>query len=139
MTDLDVLFGAATLLGEAEGEGDLGMELVAWVIRNRVARSRWPSTVVGVVLDDFDFSFWNSDSRRRAQLLTDRDPAYWNALGILTRAWDADHEDDPTDGSDHYFNPKVADPSWQHKMFKTLEYKHHLFLDSRRDAEGEPR
>ena len=136
MTDLDVMYGAATLLGEAEGEGDLGMELVAWVIRNRVGRPRWPENVVGVVLDDFDFSFWNSDSRRRSGRLTERTPAYWNAVRIFTRVWDADREDDPTDGADHYFNPDAADPSWQHKMFKTLEYKRHAFYDASRNAQG---
>ena len=139
MTDLDVLFGAVNCRGEAEGEGELGMELVAWVVRSRVGRPRWPGNVVAVVLDPIQFSFWNGDSRRRAELLTDRSPAHWNAVRIFARVWAADRDDDPTDGADHYFNPSLASPGWRRRMFRTLEFKSHVFYASRRDAEGNPR
>ena len=42
MTDRDELFGAWTLRGEAESEGEEGMLAVAWVIRNRVESARFP-------------------------------------------------------------------------------------------------
>ena len=131
LTDLERIFGAATLRGEAEGEGDHGMELVAWVIRNRMERPRWPSSLVEVVLDDLDFSFWNGDSKRRAAMLVDRSDDHWNAVRILVLVFFADTWDDPTHGADHYFNPALANPSWRSQMTETLLYKNHLFLDSR--------
>jgi spore germination cell wall hydrolase CwlJ-like protein len=132
LDDLSIRVAAATMRMEAEGEGDLGMELVAWVIRNRVSRPGWPNSIVGVVFDDYDFSAWNSDSKKRGRYLENNSPAHHLAASIFVRVWYADSEGDATAGADHYFNPELASPSWAPTMRETLRYKNHVFLDSRR-------
>lgn len=134
MTDQELRIYAATVLGEAEGEGDFGMRLVAWVVRHRVERPRYPDSIIGVCFAPLQFSIWNGDSHRRAELLTAEDDAHWSAAALCIDVWTADRDDDPTIGADHYFNPKLADPSWQHSMRKVEEYGNHVFYDSRREA-----
>ncbi len=130
MTDRDELFGAWTLRGEAEGEGEAGMLAVAWVIRNRAARKGWPGTITGVVLQPMQFSFWNGDSQRRAAICEATDEAHQVALRILLEAYAMD--EDVTRGADHYYADYIREPSWASSMTQTVKIGRHLFFDSGR-------
>lgn len=134
MTDRDELFGAWTLRGEAEGEGEAGMLAVAWVIRNRAARKGWPGTITGVVLQPMQFSFWNGDSTRRAAVCEATDLAHQTALLMLLEAYGMDDDEDPTKGADHYYAEYIGEPSWASSMTQTVKIGRHLFFDSGRGA-----
>lgn len=61
---------ARTLVGEARGEGHVGMVAVANVIMNRVARPCWwGRTVKEVCLKPFQFSCWNETDPNRTLIL----------------------------------------------------------------------
>lgn len=137
MTDLELRVYTATVRGEAEGEGAPGMIAVAWALRNRVTRPRWPNDIIGVCLQPLQVSFWNGDSKRRARLLRDESPRHRAAERICIAAWDS-LAADPTDGADHY-NTLKADPPWDDDMFLTVTIKNHEFFDSRRDKHGNQR
>ena len=125
MTDLERRVYAATVIGEAGGEGSDGMAAVAWVIRNRVTRSGWPNGVIGVCLQALQFSFWNGDSKRRAALLSDESQMHMRAANICTAVW-MDEIPDPTGGADHYHTVDVS-PSWAAELTRTVTIKRHVF------------
>jgi len=120
----------ATVRGEAEGEGAAGMAAVAWTVRNRVTRPRWPSDVISVCLQPKAFSFWNGDSKRRASLLKDESRKHHEAAAICWQVW-FDAIPDNSLGADHYVNLTLADPEWRHTMRETVKIGDHTFYDSR--------
>jgi len=84
----EVDFLARTMWGEARGEGDKGMQAVANVIMNRVAKKSWFGTgIIGVVLKDWKFSVWNLNDPNRAKIMgvTKDEPAFARALDIAAR------------------------------------------------------
>lgn len=134
MTDLELRVYTATVRGEAEGEGDDGMRAVAWALRNRVTRPRWPNSIIDVCLQPLQVSFWNGDSRRRAYLLRDESPLHRRAERLCIEVWD-NLIPDPTGGADHW-NTVGVDPTWDDDMFLTTTIGRHEFFDSRRDPVG---
>ena len=97
------------------------MELVAWVIRNRVeTRYRGKTTYRGVVLDPFQFSAFNTEAgRRRLERLTPavKERAWRQALRIAHYVRRAPAEINPLPGILHYYSPvsmkpKGAEPHW---------------------------
>lgn len=138
---------AMTLFGEARDQGFLGCVLVAMVVRNRMfdpTRRGWltgrhskdagSATVADVVLNPWAFSCFNANnsasraSMRRAHIT---EPEAWKmckqaAFDVLEDRIRVDF----TDGSTHYFNPKLASPKWatSPNMTRTIEYRDHLFF-----------
>lgn len=91
----------ATLLAEAEGEGEMGMTMVAEVILRRTELKKYSAgNVISTCLFPYQFSAWNTPSPRRWQCLDRvnvadiargdgpfRDPAVaraWSALSAAT-------------------------------------------------------
>jgi len=50
-----------TIWGEGRSESDLGKELIATVILNRVDSPKYPNTICGVVKQPWQFSMWNEN------------------------------------------------------------------------------
>lgn len=69
---LDIWTVAQTCYGEARGEGPLGMDAVAWVIRNRHdIHPRWKGrTLATICRAAYQFSCWNPGDPNRAALRT---------------------------------------------------------------------
>ena len=108
--DLDTM--ARTVWAEARGEGQKGMEAVAWVIRNRLETPGWWSrhpdaipddTIAAVCREPWQFSCWNPRDPNLPKLLavTDMDRHFAAALAII-RGVLAGEPTDPTNGADHY-------------------------------------
>lgn len=103
-----VVLLALTVLGEAEGEPDLGKYAVAWVVKNRMLKKK--VEVKDVVLMPWQFSCWNRVNNPRRKFL--EDTILKEAKNIPLSMWAAcvraSHEvldglsDDPTDGATHY-------------------------------------
>ena len=124
MTDEELRVLAWTLLGEAAGEGSLGMQAVAHVIRNRAESGRFPSNPAAVALQSsssgtHQFSTWNALTNG-GNLPRARFPvgsAQFNqALSIVNKVFSPTPGADPTLGATHYYSPRGMDggeaPYW---------------------------
>ena len=114
-----------TMWGEARGEGQLGEDSVAHVIRNRIATGRWGHTAAAVCLAPMQFSCWNAaDANRRPMLeMTDTEPALVALLDVWHQSLtDVDH----TQGATHY---KVVGTSanWAVGLTPVVTIGHHEF------------
>lgn len=125
---------ARTVWGEARGEGRTGMEAVASVIMNRVARPGWwGKDVTSVCKSKDQFSCWNQDDVNLKKMLgvTGADAPFTVALDVATKAVRRQLPD-PTDGADHYFNPNKVLPSWAQHMDYCRRIGNHEFYRSKR-------
>ncbi len=112
-TDLEAL--ALTMIGEARGEGDVGMVAVGNTITNRVAHPSWRGkTILEVCLKPYQYSCWNLDNKNRKFLLElDRTgDIYWRAFHQGQHLINGDYED-ITNGATYYYAPNsIAKPKW---------------------------
>lgn len=147
LSDIDVM--ARTLWGEARGEGRGGMIAVAWVILNRLRDRRWPTSIMEVCKQPWQFSCWNglihpnhSDANFRAmELLTPRHESLdreWTGTfrdEAFVEAWAIcfdillERIEDPTGGSAHYFRKGTVVPSWAQGRTPAAVIGHHLFFN----------
>lgn len=108
---------AQTLWGEAAGEGRIGMEAVASVIRNRTDKQwRRKTDEVAVCLDYKQFSCWNNGSPLLAKMervLRQPDAAWREALDVA-RLVLARRLPDRSNGATHYLASSLRKrPDWQ--------------------------
>ena len=119
LADLDVM--ALTVWAEARGESPLGMAAVAWVIRNRFQHPCWWSrhagdgipddTLKAVCLAPNQFSCWNPSDPNYTKLInltTLENPATQRIKTLCQDVLDANPDDDPTHGANHYCTSSVA-------------------------------
>jgi N-acetylmuramoyl-L-alanine amidase len=97
----DLYLLARVIYGEARGEPYAGKVAVAAVVLNRVASSRFPNTIAGVVYQPGAFTCV-SDGQIN---LTPDDEA-------IRAARDAMNGWDPSGGAIYYYNPNTAQSSW---------------------------
>ena len=124
---------ARTLWGEARGEPTRGIEAVAAVVINRVARARakggfwWGDTVIAVCRKPFQFSCWNADDPNLAKLLAVRagEAKFDLCLNVARQAVSGQLAD-PTGGATHYHARSVR-PAWAAGRSPTVEIGSHLF------------
>jgi spore germination cell wall hydrolase CwlJ-like protein len=131
--DLDT--AVRTAWGEARGEGDAGLRMVLWVVRNRVEIDLgkdgrpdwWGEGVAAVCLKPLQFSCWNLADPNRAKLLRlpSWDPAYIHIEAIARGVFDGEIEDE-TGGATHYFSDAIAPPPWADPARFTRKIGHHL-------------
>ena len=131
----DAYLLAATIWGEARGDGEKGMHAVLNVILNRSGGDI--TKAAGVVIKPKQFSFWNkiSDKLNFAKKLAQsnregklKDGKMYNkAIELVDKALQHQLED-ITGGAKYYFNPSIVRPSWANKMLKTTTIGHHEFL-----------
>lgn len=117
---------AATLIGEAGGEGIKGMHAVANVIMNRAKGDFEHAS--GVCLRKYQFSMWNKkwDDIESVISKAQSHPRWKDAMNIVNQAKNGTLKD-VTGGADFYFAPKKAMPSWADKFDKTASIGNHDF------------
>lgn len=131
--DADIL--ARTLFGEARGERRAGLEAVAAVVLNRVARAEarggywWGRSVAEVCLKPWQFSCWNADDPNRVRVVTvaEGDPVFDQCRAVARRAMDG-RLDDPTDGATHYHVLGLI-PRWARGLEPCAIIGRHLFYN----------
>lgn len=122
---------ARTIWGEARGEGITGMQDIACVVMNRVAKARWwGHDVVSVCRKAWQFSCWNAadPNREKLEKVTDADPQFRQALQIAADAI-AGKLHDRTGGATSYYDirmPKL--PEWAKARQPCLSAGHHRFF-----------
>jgi spore germination cell wall hydrolase CwlJ-like protein len=149
--ELDCL--ARNIYHEARGESSIGKLAVAYVTVNRVRSNRFPDTVCGVVHQAV-YSTWWWEAKGKKVPVRNMCQFSWycdgksDTINLTTasgrpikqniRAWEESKEialavllgevEDPTHGAKWYYNPKLADPEWQHAFVKTAMVGNHKFM-----------
>jgi len=134
MIPRDIHILAMTVHGEARSEGLEGRIAVAWVIRNRSAKTR--DSLARTCLLSTHFSCWNNarqnDPNQLAMLTADLDQREyaWSMIAALKVAHGL--VSDPTGGATHYHANYIDPPDWafdpktkERKPFVTIG--RHLF------------
>lgn len=118
-----------TLLGEAEGEGEKGMEMVASVILDR-AKSHvdwWGSSIEAVCLSPYQFSCWNPGPRKDFIDNVSNDYGPYQLAQMVAAKAIAGQITDNTGNADSYFATTIQPPSWADPYKHTVTYLHHSF------------
>lgn len=136
---------ALCIWAEARGEGERGMQAVAWVIRNRVEADLgndgkpdwWGEGYAGVILAPWQFSSFNANDPNLPKLIAlahGGDAPGWNLAKKIARDVIAGRTPDLTKGSTHYFNARVCGfPAWSKNMLLVAVVGNHRFY---RDWKG---
>lgn len=100
------------LWSEARGEPVLGMLGILRVIENLAVEH--DTSMKAVVLKPERFSSFNDDDPNRAKMLTawKDDPQGWDRVNTVCELYEGRGTVDVTEGSNHYYNPGVVQPSW---------------------------
>jgi spore germination cell wall hydrolase CwlJ-like protein len=128
---------AATMWGEARGDGVRGMRAVGHVILNRVNSDndqRYGSTLREVMLKDWQFSVWNSGDPNRGRMLRlingwqprGRDGEMWLVAQTLAADILTGRSQDPTNGA-LYYHTQDVDPDWNDHAEGELVLASHIF------------
>jgi hypothetical protein len=119
---------AATLIGEAGGEGDEGMQAIMNVIMNRATNDFTHASAV--CLKKSQFSMWNGKQSSTDNVVASaKSHSKWNKAVELVKKAEAGKLEDITGGADFYFNPKKAMPEWAKKFIKTKVIGNHVFYN----------
>ena len=100
-TSSDLYLLAKCIYAEARGESYTGQVAVGAVILNRVASSKFPNTISGVIYQKGAFTAVSD-----GQINLEPDKTAMNAASDAMNGWD------PTYGCIYYYNPAVATSSW---------------------------
>lgn len=126
-----------TVLGEAGGEGGLGMAAVAHNIRNRSLSGQYPTDPAQVALQPYQYSAWNSANKggNNPNKYSPNSTQYQNALEVIQSVFGGSSPD-PTNGALFYHNPSV-NPPWASAVNQhgTTKIGNHIFYNGR-PAEG---
>ena len=127
-TNDDLHIMALTIIGEARGEGDMGMIAVAHVIKNRaILHSKRP---VDVCLQRIQFSCWNAVPENVRNLATMAGQLLSGVMYVKARSFaEAAFEPgaiDPTKGANHYHAYTVS-PAWADRARLTATIGNHMF------------
>ena len=117
MTDRELL--AETIEREAGNQPFIGKVAVGMVILERVKDRRWPDTIRGVILQPMQFSCWNFHDPDREPVSMSQDS--WAAVDLCLSGLVA-----PT-GYNHYWNPKLCNPSWAASLKERIAVGDHVF------------
>ncbi len=115
-SDADVYLLARLIYGEARGESYVGQVAVGAVVLNRVASSKFPSTVSGVIYQQGAF-----DAVEDGQINLQPSQECYNAARDAMNGWD------PSGGALYYFNPATATNKWIWSRPMTLTIGKHRF------------
>lgn len=130
MNNYDIEVMARTAIGEARGEGDVGMQAVMWTIVNRFTAKKWFSgqSAAGTALKAAQYSCWLQHDPNYG-LITNIQPEV--GLFALALKWAANVAagiiPDSTLGATHYFADSIAAPDWVQGATFTAKIGRHSF------------
>lgn len=104
------VLAAIAIWREARNQPKEAMSGVWWVIKNRVADHRWPSTIAGVILQPWQFSSFNKGEVNASLFPAVSDPSFRRCSEVVDAP--ALEAADPTAGSNMYHSFKTGDAHW---------------------------
>ena len=113
-TDLNLL--SKLVHGEARGEPYQGMVAVAATVLNRVADSRFPNTIAGVIYQSGAYTCVSD-----GQINLEANEQARKAAQDAINGWD------PTSGCIYYFNPDTATSKWIWSRPQVMTIGKHIF------------
>jgi len=125
MVSAALLCMALNIYHEARDQPVAGQVAVGQVVMNRVASSRYPDSVCGVVYDDMQFS-WYWDGKSDMPL----EPRAWESSVLVARAVLAGSGHNDMEGVFHYHATRV-NPFWSKEMTLVAHIGDHVFLSGR--------
>lgn len=132
---LAVLWIARAVYSETRSFRD--MELIAWVVYNRMQNPNYPSTAKKVVLEEKQFSAFNQSSDRRDYLMSVSPKTgnpYFNRAHRLAEYVLTAPQNNPVRGVNHFVMPETQRklygdmPDWYHKGTVHTKTKQTVFL-----------
>lgn len=132
MNSFDQEIMARTAIGEARGEGDIGMQAVMWTGVNRFTARRWFSgqSIAGTFLRREQYDCWTPDDTNYG-LITNITLEN-SGLFVTAMQWaDAVLKGmipDPTLGATHYANLSKCNPAWVKEAMQTVVIGNHTFF-----------
>lgn len=119
----DLYYMTEAIYFEAATEPEECQMLVAEVILNRKADSRWNGTVKGVIWAKYQFSYTHDGKHEIMLDLDARKRIEAVAIKVL-----GGNVVDKSEGSLYYYNPNLANPDWDwSKIEKVMSCGHHDF------------
>ena len=115
---------AATLYDEARGESLQGKEAVASVIWNRHKERK--KTLKQICLQPYQFSGWNGKTKMPIDITNSKNRKAWEQCWEIAKNM-VNGNFTPTINSNHYYNPKLANPKWGKQMKKVKVIGNHRF------------
>ena len=103
---------------------------IAWVVKNRMKEaSRYGRGEEGVIHKPYQFTGvgsneWNKVSSGK---MTPQEKQIYQKFQTIAALVNSGKIPDPTNGANHYFNPKLAKPSWAKNMKQTYNSGAHEF------------
>lgn len=121
---------ARTAIGEARGEGDVGMQAVMWTGLNRFTKKKWFTAVsiAGTFLKPFQYSCWLQHDPNYGLITSLDEDIELMDIGLK---WADDiikgNIPDPTLGATHYHADTIAVPGWVDGATVTVKIGRHIF------------
>ena len=110
---------AMTILGEARGEGRMGMYAVACVLQARQADRRWGTSLESICLQNKQFSCWNSGNvMRKLNALLKHSPSAPYAISLAKHLTAGSKFDQKITGGANHFAHINMKPYWSYKKVK---------------------
>ena len=113
---------------KSKGKFEKDATAIAHIVKNRMSRpERFGDGLEGVIFAPSQFSGvgtneWNKVSQGK---LNDEESRIYKKAMQIANGVLSGRIPDPTNGADHYFNPKLVKPSWAKKMAKTYTSEAH--------------
>lgn len=132
--EAELLCLKSALWHEAKGEPEEGIRAVMSVIYNRKNSKHYPDTFCGVILQDKQFSAFNSDkglATKRLKPVREADiAAYTKVAGIAQEALLGTFKP-VLESTTLYFHATNSNPKWKRKMTKVNQIGRHIFYKER--------
>lgn len=117
----------AAIYFEARGEDDItGQVAVATVILNRVDSPRWPSTICGVVNQDYQFSYTHDgisdDPYKHAKKPEDKE-----ALQLAELIAELVLDGERLNLTSTHYHATYVSPEWASQYNRDVKYGEHIF------------
>lgn len=108
--------------GELKDHGEIALHAVAEVTLNRVADSRWPDSICGVVYEWKQFSWTLKPQPEPEGFL-------WTVSKAIAKMQTTPglFIEPVTDGANHYHADYIAKPDWAYGMTRTFKVGRHIF------------
>ncbi len=117
-----------TIIMEAVGAGEIAMQGVSEVIRNRVSDRRWPDNPLDVVIQPWQFSPNNGNREKNWKSFVRRNEIDGGDWRRALKAWKKSSVSNITNGANHFYATWIKPPSWSRKMKVTTKIENIVFL-----------
>lgn len=119
---IDVYLLAMNIYRESRGESTLGKFAVTEVVINRVKSDEFPDTIMGVILDESQFSWLQNDEWWNIE-----NPLEWYEAERIAISFLSGEFPEVTGGALYYHNPDLVTPFYYDDAVNVITIDNHVF------------